>query len=109
MQEQYLKHFHLVEGKCLGQSKSPPSFEGPPDHGTAGGGGGAGQTVGVGELESTHLHTDIHLINWGEELGQRRLGWNWNAMQCLKKISYINWYVLNSFMKIETQCNPAQK
>lgn len=85
---QYLKYCHLVKGKCLGQGKSPPSLEGPSNHGTAGGGGGAGQAIRVGELESTHLHTHIHFINGGEELGQRRLGWNWNTMQCLQNISH---------------------
>lgn len=88
MYEQYLKHFHLVKGKCLGQGESPTSLKGPSDHGTAGGGGGAGQAIGVWELESTHLHTDIHFINGGEEFGQRRLGWNRNTMQCLQNISH---------------------
>ena len=63
---------YLVEGECLSEGESPSLHESPAYHGTAGGWGSAGQAEGVGELEATHLHTQIHLVYWGEEL---RKGW----------------------------------
>lgn len=53
---------YLVQSKGLGQSEAPSLFKSSSDHSGAGGWGGRRQSKRVGEMYSTKLHADVHLI-----------------------------------------------
>ena len=76
---------HLIQGKSLGESKAPASFERTANHGAAGGGWCTGQTEGVGELEGADLHAHIHAVNRSEEVRQTRFGRNCLPAQALRQ------------------------
>ena len=61
---------HLVQSKCLGDSKAPPSLKRSPDHCRAGSGRGRGKAKRVLKLQPTHLNAEANKVNWGEKLEQ---------------------------------------
>lgn len=63
---------YLVQRESFGQGKSPPRFECPSNHRGAGGWGGAGEPEGVGELQPSHLHAEVHQVDGRVEERQLR-------------------------------------
>ena len=79
---------YLVKGVRFSDGKAPPSLEGPPDHGRAGGGSGRGEAERVLKPEPNNLHAQVHEVHCGVEvrqlwLRQFRRDFNADAMEGL--------------------------
>lgn len=73
--------FYLVKSEGLGDSESPALLESSPNHGSARGGRGAGQTKGVFELNAADFHREVYVVDRAVELGQFYGSVEWDALR----------------------------
>lgn len=51
---------YLIKRERFGQSKTPSGFKGPSNHWCASGWCSTGKAKGIGKLQPSHFHTDVH-------------------------------------------------